>query len=102
MPRKRKQPIPGVLWRLFRNRARTLTETILSLLPSPHPSPDLCCCNGQICLGCCSDAKSFLVRPNDPVDYRKLLENCYVVVKENVNPIWFFIPHSHCPQYQVI
>ncbi|XP_027190642.1 telomerase reverse transcriptase isoform X3 [Cicer arietinum] len=102
MPRKRKQQVPGVLWRLFRNKARTLTDTILSLLPSPSPSPDLCHCKGRSCLGCSSDARSFLVRPNDPSDYHKLLKNCYVVVSENAPPIRFFIPHSHCSQNQIV
>ncbi|KAI5410408.1 hypothetical protein KIW84_055785 [Lathyrus oleraceus] len=101
MARKRKQQVPGVLWRLFRNRARTLSQTILSLLPPPPPSPDLCHCKGHRCLGCCSDARSFLLRPNDPPDYRKLLANCYVVVSENAPLIRFFIPHSHCSQIQV-
>ncbi|CAI8596170.1 unnamed protein product [Vicia faba] len=102
MARKRKQQVPGVLWRLFRNRARTLSQTILSLLPPPPPSPDLCHCRGHGCLGCTSDATSFLLRPNDPSDYRKLLANCYVVVSENAPPIRFFIPHSHCSQYQIV
>jgi telomerase reverse transcriptase len=102
MPRKRKQQVPGVLWRLFHDRARTLSETIISLIPSPPHSPYTTYCKSRRCLGCSSDARSFLLRPDDPSDYRQLLENCYVVVSENVQPIRHFIPFLHSPQKEVL
>ncbi|XP_061352944.1 telomerase reverse transcriptase [Gastrolobium bilobum] len=102
MPRRRRAPVPDVLWRLFRDRARTLSDTIVSLLPPPPPSPDLCRCKGRSCLGCSHDSRSFLLRPDDPSDYRKLLAKCFVVVSENAPSIPFFIPHSNSPQDQIV
>jgi telomerase reverse transcriptase len=102
MPRKRKQQVPGVLWRLFHRRARTLSETIISLIPSPPHPAYIVFCKSRRCLGCSSDARSFLLRPDDPSDYRQLLENCYVVVSENAQPIRFFIPSFHCHQKEVL
>ncbi|KAJ1381436.1 Telomerase reverse transcriptase [Sesbania bispinosa] len=99
---KRKGPVPDVLWRLFGDRARTLSDTIVSLLPPSPPYPELCHCKGRRCLGCSSDARSFLLRPDDPSHYRKLLAKCYVVVSENAPSIRFFDPHSHCPQNQIV
>ncbi|TKY49590.1 Telomerase reverse transcriptase [Spatholobus suberectus] len=100
MARKRnKAPVPGVLWRLYRDRARTLSDTIIFLLPPP---PQLCCCGGRRCLGCTLDAKSFLLRPGDPSDYRKLLAKCYVVVSENAPSVPFFVPPSGLPQDQIV
>ncbi|CAJ1958847.1 unnamed protein product [Sphenostylis stenocarpa] len=99
MARKRNKPsVPGVLWRMFRHRARTLSDTITSLLPPP---PQLCRCDGRRCLGCTLDAKSFLLRPDDPSDYRKLLTQCYIVVSENAPSLPFFVPLSGLPQDQV-
>ncbi|CAJ2644128.1 unnamed protein product [Trifolium pratense] len=101
MARKpRKQQIPGVLWRVYHHRARTLSETIISLIPSPPRSP--CFCNGQGCLGCSSDAMSFLLRPNDPSDYRQMLQNTYAVISEHARPLRFFVPYSHCPQKEIV
>ncbi|KAK7323478.1 hypothetical protein VNO77_26952 [Canavalia gladiata] len=103
MARKRhKAPVPGVLWRMFRHRARTLSATIISLLPSPPLSLELCRCQGRCCLGCSRDARSFLLRPDDPSDYHKLLEKCYVVVSKNAPSIPFFMPHSGSPQDQIV
>ncbi|XP_057456019.1 telomerase reverse transcriptase [Lotus japonicus] len=100
--RKRKSQAPAVLHRLFRDRARTLFDTIISLLPSPRPSPELCFCNRRRCLGCAADARAFLIRPDDPADYRKLLTKCYVVVSENAPPVRFFIAQFLCPQIEVV
>ncbi|KAK7243572.1 hypothetical protein RIF29_38375 [Crotalaria pallida] len=102
MARKRRPQVPDVLWRLFHNRARTLSDTILSLLPPPPLSPDLCRCNRRRCLGCSTDRSSFLLRPDDPFDYRRLLTKCFVVVAENAPSITVFSPHSNCPQNQVV
>ncbi|KAG2372480.1 Telomerase reverse transcriptase [Vigna angularis] len=94
-----KRSVPGVLWRMFRHRARTLSDTVTSLLPPP---PELCRCDGRCCLGCTLDAKSFLLRPDDPSDYRKLLTQCYVVVSENTPALPFFVPLSGLSQDQVV
>ncbi|XP_020233652.1 telomerase reverse transcriptase [Cajanus cajan] len=100
MARKRNRArVPGVLWRLYRDRARTLSDAITSLLPPP---PVLCRCNGRRCLGCAADANSFLLRPGDPSDYRKLLAKCYVVVSENAPSVPFFVPPSGLPQDQIV
>ncbi|WVY99367.1 hypothetical protein V8G54_025437 [Vigna mungo] len=94
-----KRSVPGVLWRMFRHRARTLSDTVTSLLPPP---PKLCRCDGRCCLGCTLDAKSFLLRPDDPSDYHKLLTQCYVVVSENAPSLPFFAPLSGLSQDQVV
>lgn len=101
MARKRRPPVPDVLWRVFRNRARTLSDTILSLLPPPAPSPELCRCKGRRCLCCSGHRSSFLIRPDDPSDYRRLLTKCFVVVAENAPSICVFRPHSGWPQNEV-
>ncbi|RYQ95799.1 hypothetical protein Ahy_B08g091158 isoform B [Arachis hypogaea] len=104
MARKRRPTVPGVLWRMFRNRARTLCDTIISLLPPPLASPDLCRCNGRRCLGCAADAMSFLLRPDDPSDYRKLLTKCFVVVAGNAPSVPCFCHCSPvtCPQNEIV
>ncbi|KAL5543238.1 hypothetical protein UlMin_010948 [Ulmus minor] len=102
MPKKRK--VPAVLWRLFRERACTLSTAIISLLPSP-PSPGVECryCKGRrrlCCIG--ADALSLLLRPTDPSDYRKLLNKCFVVVSQNAPPLLHFYPDSHWSQHQIV
>ena len=102
MPKKRR--VPEVLWRLFRHRARTLASTIVSLVP-PLP-PSSCSCSrsrtGSQCLSCSgSEAMSFLVRKEDPQEYVKLLNKCFVVVSENAPPLSRFQSHSRWPQSQV-
>ncbi|XP_022636927.1 telomerase reverse transcriptase isoform X5 [Vigna radiata var. radiata] len=94
-----KRSVPGVLWRMFRHRARTLSDTVTSLLPPP---PKLCRCDGRCCLGCTLDAKSFLLRPDDPSDYHRLLTQCFVVVSENAPSLPFFVPPSGLSQDQVV
>ncbi len=98
MPKKRR--VPEVLWRLFRDRARSLACTIVSLLPPP---PSLClCCTGSQCLGCSgAEAMSFLMRDDDPLDYLKLLNQCFVVVSDNAPPLSLSYSHSRWPQPQV-
>ncbi|KAK6162973.1 hypothetical protein DH2020_002814 [Rehmannia glutinosa] len=101
MARKRER-VPEVLWRLFRNRARTLADTILALIPPPPAKGAECRCKGCRCLSCSGDeAMSFLVRPGDPSDYRKLLTGCFVVVSENAPPLPVFDPHCRWTQCEV-
>ncbi|KAF7844369.1 telomerase reverse transcriptase [Senna tora] len=94
---RRKHKVPEILWRLFRDRARPMAETIVSLLP---PSPKQCKCKGKQCLGCSVDPLSFLLRPDDPSDYRKLLIRCFVVVSDNAPALRVFFPHCHWSQYE--
>ena len=82
MGKKRKR-VPEVLWRLFRKRAQSLECTIESLLPSSEK------------------AMSLLVRDKDPLQYRKLLNQCFLVVSENAPPLSHFNPHSRWSQSQV-
>ena len=82
MGKKRKR-VPEVLWRLFRKRAQSLECTIESLLPSSEK------------------AMSLLVRDKDPLQYRKLLNQCFLVVSENAPSLSHFNPHSRWSQSQV-
>ncbi|KAG6679659.1 hypothetical protein I3842_13G004200 [Carya illinoinensis] len=101
MPEKRW--IPQVLWRLFGNRARTLASAIVALLPYPPPSPAECPCKGLRCLGCSgSDAMSFLLRPEDPDDYLKLLNRCFIVVPDDEPALSYFHPHCRWSQAQIV
>ncbi|KAK4414456.1 Telomerase reverse transcriptase [Sesamum alatum] len=102
MATKRKR-VPEVLWRLFHHRARSLAETILALIPPPPATASGCRCRGRRCL-CCSgeEAMSFLVRPDDPSDYRKLLTGCFVVVSENAPPLPVFDPHCRWSQCEIV
>ncbi|KAL9175576.1 hypothetical protein ABFS82_02G119800 [Erythranthe guttata] len=102
--RKRKR-VPEVLWRLFGSRARTLADTILSLVPPPPNTAAGCRCRGRRCLSCCGggdEARSFLVDPGDPSDYRGLLNRCYVVVSVNAPPLRVFDPHCRWPQSEIV
>ncbi|KAI3445020.1 hypothetical protein Pfo_001685 [Paulownia fortunei] len=91
MARKRKR-VPEVLWRLFRDRARTLADTILALIP-PSPATEAeCRCKGRRCLSCCGDeAMSFL-----------LLTGCFVVVSENAPPLSVFDPTCRWSQCEIV
>ncbi|XP_062107723.1 telomerase reverse transcriptase isoform X2 [Humulus lupulus] len=93
MPKKRTR-VPEVLWRLFGSRARTLSNTIVSLHPSPTPTPS----------SSNADGMSFLLRPGDSSDYRKLLDRCFVVISENAtkNTISRFSTESHWSQHQIV
>ncbi|XP_004308218.1 PREDICTED: telomerase reverse transcriptase-like [Fragaria vesca subsp. vesca] len=99
---KQKRRVPVVLWRLFHNRARTLAHTLATLLPPRSPKPQCRFCNGRRCLRCCSDAMSFLLRPNDPSDYRSLLDTCFVVLSDNAPRITRFSPESHWSQIEIV
>ncbi|KAL0379886.1 UNVERIFIED_CONTAM: Telomerase reverse transcriptase [Sesamum angustifolium] len=102
MARKRKR-VPEVLWRLFHHRARSLAETILALVPQLPATASGCRCKGRRCLSCSGEeAISFLVRPDDPSDYRKLLTGCFVVVSENAPPLADFDPHCRWSQCEIV
>ncbi|GMQ09700.1 hypothetical protein CsSME_00052977 [Camellia sinensis var. sinensis] len=101
MAKKRKR-VPEVLWRLFHNRARTLADTVISLIP-PSPPPAECRCEGRRCLGCSGQGyMSFLLRPDDPSEYRKLLTHCFVVVSDNAPPLSTFRPDCRWSQDELL
>lgn len=103
MAKRKRRRVPEVLWRLYRNRARTLADTILSLLPSPPPAPVDCRCRGRRCLGCSRDnAFSFLVRSEDGTDYRRLLDHCFVFVPDSAPPFSGFDPHNRWSQLEIV
>ena len=79
---KKRRRVPEVLWQLFHKRARSLACTIESLLPS---------------------SMSSLVRDEkDPPQYRKLLNQCFLVLSENAPPLSRFNPHSRWSQSQIV
>ncbi|KNA21576.1 hypothetical protein SOVF_041310 isoform B [Spinacia oleracea] len=84
---KKKERVPNVLWRRFRDKAATLSKTIISIIPKT------CNCSGKgKCIRCIfgdgdEAAMSYLIRPNDSSDYRKLMNSCFVVVPENAPPL---------------
>ncbi|XP_022935603.1 telomerase reverse transcriptase isoform X1 [Cucurbita moschata] len=95
---RKKRRVPEVLWRLFRHRARTLAETITSLLP-----PADCRCERRRCLHCSGAApEGFLLRPGDPRAYRDLLTQCYVVVSEKASPRSDFSNESHWSLHEIV
>ncbi|KAF6154810.1 hypothetical protein GIB67_032422 [Kingdonia uniflora] len=100
---KKKRTIPEVLWRLHGPNARTLADTIIHLLP-PRPSSSFDCrCKGRRCLGCNQeDDISFLIRCEDPFDYRTLLNDCFVVVCENAPKITVFYPDGRWSQNEIV
>ncbi|KAJ4710390.1 Telomerase reverse transcriptase [Melia azedarach] len=96
----KKRRVPEVLWRLFRNRARSLAHTIMSLITQSPPSK--CRCKG--CLVCVSTENdmSFLIQPDDPSDYRNLLHQCFVVVNDNAPPLSDLSLDNRWPQLQIV
>ncbi|CAA2973214.1 telomerase reverse transcriptase isoform X1 [Olea europaea subsp. europaea] len=100
---KKRRRVPEVLWWLFHHRARTLAETILSLIPPPPATAAGCRCKGRRCLSCSGDdAMSFLLRPNDPPDYRRLLTKSFVVVSENAPPLPILDPQCRWSQLEIV
>ncbi|WMV10846.1 hypothetical protein MTR67_004231 [Solanum verrucosum] len=97
----KKRRVPEILWRLFHNRARTLGATILSLIPLK--SSTNCQCKGRRCLGCDGEygAISFLLRENDPDDYRKLLNQCFIVVSDQAPPLHGYDPDCRWAHLEV-
>ncbi|XP_030543771.2 telomerase reverse transcriptase isoform X2 [Rhodamnia argentea] len=107
MPKKRR--VPCVLWRLFRDRARPLVDTIVKLLPPPPSAAAEQCrwCGGRRCLGCVRGGgeeaiASFLLRPDDPSEYRKLLTRCFVVVGDDAPPLSDLSPLARWSQRQIV
>ncbi|XP_019239201.1 PREDICTED: telomerase reverse transcriptase isoform X3 [Nicotiana attenuata] len=101
MSTKRRR-VPPVLWRLFHNRARTLGDTILSLVPSKTSAN--CLCKGRQCLGCVGEngATSFLIREKDPDNYRKLLNKCFVVLSDSTPPLRVYDPHCRWSHLELV
>ncbi|KAA0048343.1 telomerase reverse transcriptase [Cucumis melo var. makuwa] len=94
----KKPRVPEVLWRLFSRRARTLADTITSLLPPPD-----CLCHKRRCLRCSgATPEGFLLRPDDPCHYRQLLTQCYVVISEKASPVYDFSNESRWSQRQIV
>ncbi|KAJ8762959.1 hypothetical protein K2173_023088 [Erythroxylum novogranatense] len=85
MPKKRR--VPEVLWRLFRNRAMTLANGVVCLISQ--------CSGGQ-------DVMSYLLRPDDPADYRTLLNHSFVVINIDAPPIGRHDPANRWPQKQIV
>ncbi|GMH15186.1 hypothetical protein Nepgr_017027 [Nepenthes gracilis] len=100
--RGKRKWIPEVLWRLFREKARTLADTIISLIPQ-----ECQCKNQSKCMRCVfgiEDALlSYLIRSEDPPDYHDLLNRCFVVVPENAPPLPSDIsPGNRWSQHQIV
>ncbi|CAM8949178.1 unnamed protein product [Rhodiola kirilowii] len=100
--KKKKPRVPEVLWRLFRDRARTLSDTILSLVP-PNHSRSICRCNhDSSCLACCENRYAFLIRPGDPKAYRRLMSHCFVVVPDAAPRMEAWVPTRRFSQLQMV
>lgn len=95
----KKQRVPNVLWRLFGARARTLANTIITLIPSSLRVN--CPRNCLRCISGVEDTMAFLLRPSDPSDYIELLNQCFVVIHKNAPPLSEFCPDNRMSQKQV-
>ncbi|KAI3935224.1 hypothetical protein MKW98_018413 [Papaver atlanticum] len=96
----KKQRIPETLFRVYEHRARTLSDAIISLLPPPPSSPVECRCKGRRCLGC--SGIQFLLKIDDPYEYKDLLNKCFVVLSEDSPPLTSFYPGCHWSQRQIV
>lgn len=101
MPRKPRRSVPEILWKLFGKKARNLKDTIVDLIPDRNIRPEQCRCRSQGCLRCSREKPSFLLRPDDPIHYRKLLHSCFVVLGEQTPPLLDFSPRSWWSQREV-
>lgn len=101
MARKPRRNVPEILWRSFGERAKNLKDSIIDLITPRSIQPEKCRCRGQGCLGCSGDKASFLLRPDDPIHYRKLLHRCFVVLHEQAPPPPRFSPTSWGSQRDV-
>ncbi|XWS08227.1 hypothetical protein CRYUN_Cryun41cG0061600 [Craigia yunnanensis] len=104
MARKKKPSwkAPKILWKIFKDKARSIATAISFIIPPlPECFPATCRCEGRSCIQCCEDAMSFLIRPDDPLDYKKLLDDCFVVVNENA-PFFEFYPDQRWSQKQIV
>lgn len=86
---KKKHCTPEILGRIFGDRAQPLLRKIISLLTPPQAVSECCkWCSDNRCLNCSvasgeAEAVSFLLRTEDPLDYRNLLSDCFIVVEED-------------------
>ncbi|EHA8587063.1 putative Telomerase reverse transcriptase [Cocos nucifera] len=101
MVRRKRRRVPEALRRAYGDRARPLEEIILSLLPHPPPlSPSQCRCGGRCCLGC--GGSGYLLRRDDPPDYRNLLVHAVCVVPSGAPaPPVLYSSDPPLPQRQV-
>ncbi|KAJ6931889.1 hypothetical protein NC651_007543 [Populus alba x Populus x berolinensis] len=81
--KKTKGRVPEVLWRVFRYRARTLSNTVTSLITNPPSS-------------------FVLFKADDPASYRKLLKDCYIVLNDNAPPVVHFNLENRWPQPLIV
>ncbi|KAG2273754.1 hypothetical protein Bca52824_056309 [Brassica carinata] len=102
MARKPRRNVPEILWRSFGERAKNLKDSIIDLVTRRSIQPGQCRCQGQGCLGCSCDKPSFLLRPDDPIHYRKLLHRCFVVLHEQTPPPPRFSPTSWGSQREIV
>ncbi|KAG2273755.1 hypothetical protein Bca52824_056310 [Brassica carinata] len=102
MPRKPRRNVPEILWRFFGKRAKNLKDSIVDLVTRRSIQPGQCRCQGQGCLGCSRDKSSFLLRPDDPIHYRRLLHGCFVVLPEQTPPLPSFSPTSWWSQREIV
>ncbi|KAL2904748.1 Telomerase reverse transcriptase [Bienertia sinuspersici] len=102
---KKRKPgrVPNVLWRQFKDRSASLSNTILSLIPKT------CNCNSMgKCLYCVfgngdEASMSYLVRPNDSSEYLHLMSTCFVAVPHDAPPLSpFTIFTRHWSQTQIV
>ncbi|URD91118.1 Telomerase reverse transcriptase [Musa troglodytarum] len=82
--RKRLHRVPVALRKVYGDLVQTLEAAILSLLPPPPSSPTECRCRGRLCVGCGTHA--YLLRQDDPPDYRILLTRGLCVLSCDAPP----------------
>ncbi|KAG9445304.1 hypothetical protein H6P81_016644 [Aristolochia fimbriata] len=100
---EKKRQVPEVFRRAYGDRARPLGDVILALLPSPLLL-STCPCDGTRCLRCMgpADRSSAILRPDDPVEYRRLLTRACAVVSDQAPPLFAFDPTPHHDQRYII
>ncbi|KAL9420256.1 hypothetical protein AB3S75_037940 [Citrus x aurantiifolia] len=97
MGKKNKRRVPEVLWRLYRDRARSLSHTVTYLFTQTQLPPSNSNTSGA------EDDMSFLLKHNDPSDYRNLLNNCYIVINDNARPLpSHFSLRNRWSQHQIV
>ncbi|KAK8629754.1 hypothetical protein V6N13_078583 [Hibiscus sabdariffa] len=99
--KKRNWKAPIVLWKLYKDKARSLATTIICIIHRPPPPFTCTRCKGHSCLRCCEDPMSFLLRPHDPLDYINLLNDCFVVVNDDA-PFLNFYPDQRWSQKELV
>ncbi|KAH9771490.1 Telomerase reverse transcriptase [Citrus sinensis] len=97
MGKKNKRRVPEVLWRLYRDRARSLSHAVTYLFTQTQLPPSNSNTSGA------EDDMSFLLKHNDPSDYRNLLNNCYIVINDNARPLpSHFSLRNRWSQHQIV